>query len=475
MSASRAALPTAGLLLAVVLPRLLVFPVVTLSPDEMAYALIGQGIWNGQWPYTLAFDHKPVALYLPYAMAVGLLGGTVTSLRALSLVVAAVGYLLCFAVARRTGLTPGPSAAVAALFSLLNLGNEGTAALSEPLVNVYLLVMVLLLLSRRTWFTAAAFGAVMALTVMTNYITAPICLALATWFLWRERRHRLNWVAALATGLATCALLLLPVFLWSDLHDYFRLQLRFLTAYSAPAESVAARAARWQRMMLATVPVAALAAFAAATSREARVPAVRRWALLLLVAVVTVSLNGFYYPHYAILFAVPMVMVLATQVRERPALRRPLAMAVLVTVGVLSTLPGEATTFRTGVRSILAQRTLAPDQSQPDWVNAVALAAITGPGDVVYSPNIEMYYLTATRPAIRFFFPDHHLDPAVTRGLGTSVTEQMAQVVAARPSAVVLGPAYPLTPEAHRTLDPYLDSRCRLFKQTGRTRVYDCR
>lgn len=475
MTERRRVVPILGFLLVVLAPRLVLLPVVYLSPDDITYAVLGREILHGDWPYSVAFDHKPVGLYLPFAAAIGLLGETTTTLRVLSLVIAAAGYVLAYVVARRMRMPPVVATGGAVLYSLLTLGNEGGAALSEQLVNVYLLGMVLMLLLPRGRWSAAGLGALAALAVNTNYIAGPACLVLGVWLLWRERRHPWRWLAAAVGAVTVTAGLLLPVVLWSDIGDYLRLQLAFLSGYSAPTERAGLGIEQWQGMVGAVVPLVAIGAVLATLSPAARSRPVLRWLLLLLVTAGAISVNGFFYPHYAMLLAVPVTFGLLTQLREWNPPQRVPVLAVVVGVASWALLLPMATTFAAGARSVALQRDFSPDRSQPASVNSAAVREITDPGDVVYSPEVVTYFLTGTRPPIRFFFPDHHLVAARAEALGSTPEDLMREVVAARPAAVVLGPTIPIPPEAAAVLARYVDEECRPHRLVGRTRVLDCR
>ena len=130
------------------------------------------------------------------------------------------------------------------------------------------------------------------------------------------------------------------------------LQVRFLLAYSPPPVRAGIGIDRWAAMMQPTVPLIAVAALLAALSPAARSRAAAGWALLLAAAVAAISANGFSYPHYAMLLAVPLTLLLVTQLRDWSPPAGPWVCAVLIGVAVCSLVLPEASVFATGARSV---------------------------------------------------------------------------------------------------------------------------
>lgn len=476
-------LPVVGLVATVLVPRLLVFPVLNFGQDEIAYALIGRELWHGHWPYTTAFDHKPVGLYLPYALATGTVGDTTTALRLLSLVIAALGYLLTYVVARRMRVSVPLAAGVASLYSVMTLGNQGLGALSENLLSVYILGMVLMLLLRPGVLTGAAFGALMGLAVHTNYLCGPILAALGLYYLWRERRHLWRWVgAAVGLGAATVALLL-PIHLWGSLHDYFSMQSYFLSSYEMPPEVPGAQVQRFQRFLDPLLPVATVCAVLAVVDPATRTRSALRWVGLLAVGVVGISWNGYYWPHYAILLAMPLALLLATQLRTTSlgtlgtasGARAGWVMAVTLAVAVWSLGLPLSKPLADGARSIGRQGNLRPDQSAPQSVVAAAVRDLTDPGDVIYTRNLHYYFLTGTTMPTRFFFANHHLSEEFTRARGSSPERDMRRILAKRPRVVVMDRVGRIPLAQDRVLYDFLEDRCTLDRTIDQAKIYVCR
>lgn len=464
-----------GLLVSTVGPRLLAFPVVGLGPDEVAYGLIAREITEGHWPYTAAFDHKPVGLYLPYAPFVAAFEESMTGLRVLALVTGVVGYLLAYAVARRIGLAAVPSVLLATAYGWFTLGNDGLAMLSEHLLDVYLLALVWLLLVRLRAVVALAFGALVALSVGTNYLSGPVVAAVGLFFLWRSRRRPMAWVCSALGFVVVTAALLAPVALWSDLGDYLALQAAFLGGYDPVWPSLGTRLAAWQGLL---APVGALVVVAATVTLllpRTRTRAALKWWVLGAGTVVAVSLNQFFYHHYALLLAPVVVGLFAVLLRELPA-RQAVAVAGLVAAvaGWVGAVP-VAPQLDQGARSILRQHDLGSDRTDPRMEAALALRETVRPGEVVYTRDVHFYLLTGTEVPTRFFFPSHHLLRQYTAVRDTTLDREMAGIVARRPVAVVLDDVATVPRAQDEVLFTYLEQSCAPPRRVAEARIWVCR
>lgn len=483
----------AGLLLSVVVPRLLVYPVVNLGPDEVAYALIGREILHGSWPYTTAFDHKPVGLYLPYAAVESVMGANLTALRTVGLLIITAGYVVTWLLARRLGNTVAVSTLLACVYGLMTLGNDGLATLSEHFLVVHVLLLLLLLVLRRSVWTGLAFGGVIALSINTNYLIGPLLAVIGLFYLWRERRHLGRCAAAAGGFVVVTVALLLPIWLWSDLTGYFTLQREFLTGYHPAPRPFMDRLVAVQRFFSPTLPVLALSAAIAAAAPRTRTRAVAKAAVLVAICAYTSVANAYYFPHYSLLLIAGVVFLLAVQLRELPpvadtvrslrrrrlSMRRPgpaaLAAALAVAVAGWSVVVPKAQTLKSGAQSILRQHDLYPDRTDSRIEAAAAARAIVSPGDVVYTRDVHYYLLTQAALPTRFLFPSHHLKVGYTAARGTTPEKEMQGIVARRPVVVMLDGLNRVPAARDGILTTYLKTQCRPYRTVAGTRIYDCR
>lgn len=462
----------AGLLLSVVIPRLLVFPVMDLGPDEVAYALIGRELLEGHWPYTTAYDHKPGALYVPYALSELVFGPSLTALRVMPIIAVGVGYCLVYACARRLGVLPLPAVLVASMFGAMTIGNDGLAALSEHLLNAYILTMVLALLAKPRAVTALMFGAAMALAFHTNYIAGPVIAVMGIFFLWRERRAARQWLAAGSGFVAVSCAVLLPIALWADLAYYFRLQYQFLRGYQAAEAAWAVEVQRLQRFLAPSASVVALCVLLAVIARRTG-RSTSPWFALLALATFVVSSNGFYWPHYTLLLAPVIAMLLASQLRDFPGRQSAIATVALVTAVGFIVLP-TVSTLSAGLQVISRQRSLSADVGSVKYRTALEVRRLAPTGSVIYTRDLHIYYLAGAALPTRFFFPSHHLDPTVTALRHTTPDREMRKILAGNPRVVVLDEEAAVPASKDAILLEYLARACVREKVIGTARVYVC-
>lgn len=475
MPVGRLVLLALGLLVSTVVPRLLAFPVVDLGPDEVAYGLIARGIAEGHWPYSVAFDHKPVGLYLPFVPAVALFEDSMTGLRVLALVTGVLGYALAYAVARRLRLGVLPSVLLAAAFGWFTLGIDGLAMLSEHLLNVYLLALVWLLLVRVNAVVAAAVGGLVALAFGTNYLIGPVVAAIGLFFLWRSRRRPSLWAWSALGFVAVTAALLAPVVLWSDLGDYLGLQYRFLSGYEPDWASQAARISAWQRFLAPALSVLAIAGAVVAVTPRARTAAALKWWALAALTTVSVSVNQFFYPHYALLLAPVVVGLFAVLLRELSGREAAWVAGLVAAATAWGLALPTAPALTVGARSIARQHDLASDRTDPRMRTALALREVVGRGEVVYTRDVHYYLLTGTEVPTRFFFPSHHLLRQYTAVRDTTLAEEMEGVVARRPVAVVLDDVATVPRAQDGVLLGYLEQSCDPPLRVEEARIWVCR
>ena len=147
-----------------------------LGPDETIFGLIGGEILRGNWPFTTAFDHKPIGLYLHFAAAIALIGESPSAGRTLGWFFVTLSAILVrqFAV-QHFFLSRRWSLLFSTTFLLATVGLDGAAALSEHFVNFYALLAAYLLLSTERPLSAWLSGIAAGLALSVNYLAAFVC------------------------------------------------------------------------------------------------------------------------------------------------------------------------------------------------------------------------------------------------------------------------------------------------------------
>ncbi len=496
---------------AALLPSLLAYPWLTRDHDAATYGIIAQGIVQGEWPYSYAFDHKPVALYLPYAVALATVG-TWHALRVLGIVLLLGIGILVHRLARRWGLTPWWAASAGAATTLGSLALGGLAPMSELVVNGYLLGAALVL-ARGGPLSPRRVGVVAALTALvlqTNYLALPQAGILVIAAGWRCPDRRRAVLVAAGSAAVVSALVLLPVLLLSDLGDYFRLQLGFLSGYGPTADGrvgadlglpLPVRLGRALAVLAGPLVVCAVALVRRSRSgvpvplrarlRAARVagPAgdlpLLLTAALALAGLVAALANLRLFPHYQLLVVPWLCLALGLAVAgPAPGVRNPgdgpagrvpgrrwlrrSAVAALVWLALL----GPATQvepLQLGVRGHVRELGLGTGWEDSTAAVVRATQALAPPGSVIFTESPWLYYYTGLRPATRFFFYDYHLDDATARSVGTTRAQQQQVVADARPVVVAVYPGVDAT-----FIQDYLAAHCVEHARPAPAVVYRC-
>jgi 4-amino-4-deoxy-L-arabinose transferase-like glycosyltransferase len=441
-----------------VLPRLLVFPVSQIDWDEYYSALLAQGLLHGQMPNNYVFSHHPAALYYFYAPFLAAFGSNVFAIRAIALTFVSVGFYLVYRICTSAGVEAKLSAACAGLYGVITLFPQGLASNTELIVNAPLLGLVLACLNysrRPTRRGAIVLGAISGLCVSVSYMTVPIVFSLVLGVIvlvqWQLRPAITDTGVAAASALCIFWVLLLPIFLFGDIVDYFTEQIDFLRAYASltvqpPSDLELAFS---QKRFIPAIIIPALPAVAILWFERAKaVLPVRRKMILIYLscyffsAVFSAVAPQRYYPHYALLVAPAIVLMTAFSlnlVKRGHALRYAL---VLVAACAVSQPAQSTEVFIAGARAWKRLLNYQPPDALAEVVEAVKRYA--GKGDYIFVSGLThtLYVLSETKPPTRLAFGDDLWisDPKLTRILGTTPEQELTKILALHPRVVVVGP-----------------------------------
>jgi hypothetical protein len=382
-----------------------------------------------------------------------------------------LSFLLVVAIARQVRLSYVTAACLALLHALLTVGNEGAAALSEPILNVYLLGAIFLALRpSRRWWTPLALGMLTGLTIHTNYLAAPMAATIFFISLWPHRRHAREWLLV-GTGItAFSAMVLVPIWIWSDLGEYFKLQIDFLRSYHNEVAWIdwiqgAVKLTQPMLVILALNGILILMGTRGAWWRAFP------WFAATCVGIASIVAGSHFYPHYSILLAPPLVTLLAVQLSGMSVRGSAVALVAVAMAAITSLVP-LLPRLAHGVRVVAAQGSLHADRSSPHAQVVKRIEQITNPGDVIYSRQPLYYYLTETALPTRFVFPTHHSNEVYTRARGTTPSAEIREILSQNPVAVVMS----RTKDADLPLVwEYVERHCRLSTTVHNTQLWHCR
>lgn len=233
------------ILLFVVVLRLPTLQISVIDWDETAYALVAREIFAGNWPYSTAFEHKPISIYIHFAAFMSVFGDNPTATRLVSFVAVSVSSIILKLILQvQLNQSAKVSTCFSIFFILASFGLGGAASNSEHIVNVYILAAILTSLkaikgSAKTFLFTGFF---LGIAFQTNYLSLFIILGFlfgVSWYFFssiseRKMAFAKLWPAVLYATLGflfSVTGLLLPIYLWGDIGQYFNLQIMFLTNY----------------------------------------------------------------------------------------------------------------------------------------------------------------------------------------------------------------------------------------------------
>jgi hypothetical protein len=465
------ALATTALIL---LPRISVLPLSALfDGDEYSFALLGRDLLAGLYPDATGFEHKPVALYYPFALASAIFGDTVLAVRAVGTVAVLVTAALLWLCARQ--LTPaGPSRLATAIVPLgyagLSLCPAGLESYSELQVNAGVAGLFALLAGspalqpsvRTGLFGAISCGACAAATILTNYLALPLLAGIAAGLFTIALRQRIavqsawrHGAAAALAALTTAAALLLPLLMRpGGLAAYLGNQLRFLRVYQSHDHDLLGPAVSGLLPFLPTLLYAFALLVAAAVIRRrrggaeaARSAAARvmlLFGLTLSATSLAIAASGRFYAHYFLLAAPALLMLAYSAAMHFPAAPRTREMlAAILLVTILASAPHDGSYFeRQGLRirahGFEGQATDVLGQLAADIDRAL------DPPDYLYvyasdRYALALYFLTHARATNLLNSPLHYLDAGITRAFDTTPAAEVRHILATHPKFIVRG------------------------------------
>ncbi len=441
-----------GLLLFAALVRCQTFGDPFIGYDEQFYLLVGDRMWHhGALPFVDIFDRKPIGLFLIYAAVRALGGDGFLQYQLVALLVVAATALAVARFARR--IAPGSAPIVAACLYVVWLNFMECEGGQAPVFYNGVMILAALLTWRaiatarqRLGLGIAAMLLVgVALQIKYTVVVEGVFFGCALlWASYRDQwpRIRLLAAAALWAGSALLPTLVALGYYRAIGHADEFLFANFRSIFGRLPDPWPAQLRGLLLILGILLPLAALVLASSPGRQSGRVPAVRSYILLwLLAALIGLLLFGNYLnPQSAAPLIAPLVIAGAGFFAQPGRMRRfaPVFLGLML---VLS--------------QIVIAIAIHAKGNRAD-ARALAVAARPRPGRCIYIYDGQpaLYLLTHSCLPTRWAFPGHlntH-DEASPRAIGTDPAAEVQRILATRPDAIIdNAPAYDLgNPATHR-------------------------
>lgn len=411
------------ILLAALLARVALLGNPLLYSDEQFYLVAGARMLEGAIPYVDIFDRKPPGLFLIYAVAAALGGGSGWSavwayqlLAALS--VAATGFVLT-TTARRLGAGERAALAGGISYALLSVVFEGGGGQSPVFFNLPMALAAMLVLTGRPSLSrGAAAMLLVGVAAQIKYTVLAEGVFFAAVMLWPIRRDLKSLALAMPLWAGMAALpsvLAMGFYAWIGAFDAFWFANVTSIGLREGGSTAGALAQEIALFLLTISPLTLLAILAAPRWRL-----VAAWFAVALAAVL--AMRSFSL-HYALPLLPPACVALAA-LWDRGGVRRGVAAGVLV-LAALGCVATGVIHWRNGGRGAAAELAQAM-RGSPNC-------------PFVFDGPVMGYVLAPACTSSRYVFPTHLGWSLERRAIGIDPVSELTRIMDRRPALVLMG------------------------------------
>lgn len=423
------ALPILGLVALAFAIRIWLFGDPVVHVDEEFYFLAGGRLLHGALPFVDVWDRKPIGLFLIYAGAYAIGGGSVIAYQILATISAAATALLI----RRLALHVADARAawiMAAAYLLYLMIFSGAGGQSPVFYNLPMVGAVLLLVndveglkSRRSGMLAML---LVGVALQIKYSAVFEGIFLGCWLLWLDHRKRRSFPVSFANALLWAGSALLPTFLalgfyaWIG-HGHEFIQANFLSVFGRREPIISSLGALANTIL----PLLPLITSVSIGVKRLRISSEGRL-LLGWVAAATFGylVFGNYYDHYALALLPPFCAAGAAGLIG-PFGKRYLAPALLLTAGSVG-----------AYRTVVHVRHLG-NAAQVKHVTNLIQSNLNG-CLFVFEGHAMLYETSHACFVSRYVFPFHLSQLKEGDALGVNVMAEMRRIDEASPSVIVM-------------------------------------
>lgn len=425
----RAGLPIAGLVVLAFAIRIWLFGDPVIHVDEEFYFVTGGRLLHGALPFVDIWDRKPLGLFLIYAAAHAIGGGSVIAYQVLATLSAAATAILVRQLALYVaGATEAWLAAAAYLLYLMIY--SGAGGQSPVFYNLPMAAAVLLLMrdieGKHVRSTGNWAMLLVGIALEIKYSVVFEGIFFGCWLLWVDSCKRTTLPGRLANALLWIGAALLPTlvalgFYASIGHAQQFIQANFLSVFGR-REPIISSLGALANTILPIVPLIACVWIGVARLKSS---AVGR----LLVGWVAAATFGYlifgnYYDHYALALLPPFCAAGAsglTGVRARKYLA-PILLGTAAAIGAY--------------RTVIHVRHIG-NEAQLELVTRIIRTHLNG-CLFVFEGHAMLYETTNACLVTRYIFPYHLSELKEASALGVNVIDEMRRIDRAAPSVVVM-------------------------------------
>lgn len=407
--------------------------------DEPFYMLVGDQMIHGKLPYIDIWDRKPVGLFLIYAAIRMFDGGGFTGYLLASAVVVAATAGAVWWIARRW-VSPWLAVLPALLYVVMLEGFVGNGGQSELYFNLLAALSFVLLLRasdssdagkvvRHGAIAMALFG----LALQIKYTVLPMGVFFGLTFLWTAWQRGASWsrlvgIASIFMAIALVPTVLATLWFWQAGYiDQFVFS-NFVSIFQRGKLEAGYLRDNLLYVAIVSLPIACTAVLGA--GRLARGGQSMRSdmilaALWLMSAAFTFIMIGNYYHHYYLPVLLPLSILVAGNLREKPW-----GIAVLTGLIVWPFFCGVAPVPNDDAQRITTMHKVT-DAITPHIDSRHCLYIFDGP--------TALYLTTKSCLATRFAYPDHLSNDVERNAIGVDSAAELGRILARKPGAIVTG------------------------------------
>ncbi len=384
-----------------------------LETDEGSYAYMAQELLRGNFPYVNFFDHKPIVIYLIYALIIKLFGVNTVAIKACATTAVILSSLITYKVARIV-LSP-MNALIVYILSLFSLSLpfiQASTANTEIFMLFFIMSGIYIILTKRGYLWDMAAGILIGSAILTKTVAVSNLFAIMAFLIW-QREYKRILSLTIGTGITVSFPLLTYYAIGGReyVNDYwfanftynslYLRQLRFpIRIFNFPIGIITENIAVWLLGITAAI-------YTLFHRKEITLLLI---SLNLLIGILLIQYIGRGSPHYYIQL-IPFLSLLTialisgiNKIQIRSALT-----SILIASAIISIFNYKSIVLNTRTDQLLAP--IFQTYGRGKWYDnsvflSTRLSQYVNPGDFIYNLGREsqIYFYTQTRSSSKYYY-----------------------------------------------------------------------